>query len=362
MIWWGQAPYSRCFGLSFHSPPLSSPPLWLPAMTTPLYHDHWAINTTETCLSPLYSHPHVPVFFLVFIAKWPKVTLGFGSLEGSFSCLTVGVEEDEWGAADEGDDTGTCGGGLVFASLSGLFCRLSPPCKTKGESPVGVWPDLDFPRSDRSRGPSYASLSPSPETLSALNGGISFFSLGLVWLPAFSDILLNLNTTVGSLAWGWELLCLCQWDPNTCLRGLEWLACWLVGIMLGKRDRFGLGEGCTARPVAAAAIDTQSEDSDKGQGRVIELLLIGWGRQGTGAWSKCLLGFTSSLAEEEEFLMRRAWGGMEDRRSSPSTLWALSYETQKTDRWRNVKMCTFICIKPFSRKTQISQHKTDTYK
>lgn len=270
--------------------------------------------------------PSLPLPPCLFIAK--KVTLWLWSLADSSSCwLTGGIEGHEGVTTGDGDDTGLCG--FAFPSMSGHLCALSPVCKAKGESSVGIWLDLDFPWSERSRGPSNASLS-SPETLSVFNGGMSFFSWGLVWratsLTSCSDI--NLNTTVGSLAGGWWVLCLCQGDPETWL--LE-LVCWLVGIRLGKRSRFGLEEGCATRLVAEAAGLTKSEDSEKGQLTVAGLLLVGWGRQGTGAWSTCLLGVTSPPVEKEKFL-RRAWWVIEDRWSSSSTLWALSYVKQKRGR------------------------------
>lgn len=65
------------------------------------------------------------------------------------------------------------------------------------------------------------------------------------------------------------MLCLFHGDPETCLLGL---ACWFVGIRLGKRGIFGLDEGCITWFVPAAATVTQSEDSDKGQGSVLFLI------------------------------------------------------------------------------------------
>lgn len=255
--------------------------------------------------------------------KRPKMTLWLWSpVDSSSCCLTGGVEEDEGGMTGEGDDTGICGDGFVFTSLSGLFCTRSPSCEI-AESSL-VWLHLGFPRSDRSRGPSHASLS-HKDALSTLHWGISFFSCGTVWLSTCSCRPFKRNTTVGSLAGGWEVLGLCHECPNACLLGL---ACWLFGIKLGKRGRFSLEEGCNTMLAPVGATLTQSQDSDNDQGRAPGLLLIGWGRQGTGAWSTCLL---SPPAEEEEFLRRRDWGGIEDRWSSPSTLGALSYEKQRPD-------------------------------
>lgn len=111
------------------------------------------------------------------VAKRPKITLWLWSLVGSSTCC---VEEDEGETTGVGDDTGPCAGGFVFTSLSGLFCALSSPCKAMGESSLGVWLGLDFPRSDRSRGTSQVSLNTSPVTLFSLDGGSSFFSWDLV--------------------------------------------------------------------------------------------------------------------------------------------------------------------------------------
>lgn len=94
------------------------------------------------------------------------------------------VEEDEVGTGGEdGDDdknehTGVCAEGFACVSLSEVSSSISPPCTG---SSLDAWLDLDLPRSDRSRGPSYTSLSPSPKTFSVLGGdvGTSFTSLAL---------------------------------------------------------------------------------------------------------------------------------------------------------------------------------------
>lgn len=201
-------------------------------------------------------------------------------------------------------DSDPCVDGLFFTSSSGLFCSLS---KAKGRKSVGDWLDLDFPRSERSRGPSNTSLGPPAETLSTLTGEASFLSWGLLWLSMCSDRLFSLNNTVGSVALDLGALCLCQDCPNPCLFGLS---CWPAGVRLAKRGRCGL-----------AVCNTWLAAGEDPHGRATGLLLIGWGRQGTGAWSTCLLWFTSPPDDKE--LLRTAWGEVEDCWSSPSTLWTL---------------------------------------